>query len=852
MAATVGVAFSVGAITNFVGGVFEAAGAIKDQAAAVGMGTEAFQRIKYAVEQGGGSLEDFTKASNKLNDGLATGSKSVVGALKAAGLGFQEIRGMKPEDAFLSVTDAVGKIEDPMERARVAQELFGKGALTLLPGMIEGYRDLGNGAKVMSDETINRLEAAGDAWQDLWNTITIVSGEFLSTTIKQFKDGLQSEREYWGGVKAFLTGGISGYQEYGAALETTKKTTEAKAAADAAAKAEAERLGKETAALTFRTEAQAEADKKAAEKAEEHRKQIQALTDTISGAGLAKQVKDLQEAYAKLTPAQQANLDTMLRLAAKARDLRDAGASLTPQLANLVEQNRILDDVLRSESEAVFLAYQSEQARLFILEKTTVGLPALTAKQIDHNHAMAAAVIQQGAQIQGATELNAVLAEMAYRTSVAAAEQENMAKGSGLKDLGGKLSTNILDAIKGGGSVLQAAGSTIGNYLLDPKTSGIGKAIEEGAKKLPGLLGGAISAAVPVVGALIGPAVGWLAGKISGYFGKKEYEKVRDAFIDSAGGVDVLRVAAQKAGVELDRLMSSRKKSDVDRAIQEITEAVKFQDEAMGTLNETAQRYGFTLEELGPAMARQELDKQAQQLFKDWEVLNAAGIDTVAITGKMSEAVSAYVNDAIAMGTDVPEAMRPMLEKMVASKTLLDKNGDAITDLDEAGVDFTMSMSDGFKALIDQVGKLVDAIERGLSPAIANVPDMEIRARVVPVEDNPVQGGRNTYRPAVGRDPVESYQSGTDGFRDFGTGTPVMLHGLEAVVPFDESRSVGAFATVSGAGAGPAGDLAGAAIIINAQGAFFDTPESLQRLANKVSEALTAKVSIMGRLRAAV
>jgi hypothetical protein len=42
------------------------------------------------------------------------------------------------------------------------------------------------------------------------------------------------------------------------------------------------------------------------------------------------------------------------------------------------------------------------------------------------------------------------------------------------------------------------------------------------------------------------------------------------------------------------------------------------------------------------------------------------------------------------------------------------------------------------------------------------------------------------------------------------------------------------------------------AIVINAQGAFFDTPESLQRLANKVSDALTAKFSLMGKLRAAV
>ncbi len=61
-------------------------------------------------------------------------------------------------------------------------------------------------------------------------------------------------------------------------------------------------------------------------------------------------------------------------------------------------------------------------------------------------------------------------------------------------------------------------------------------------------------------------------------------------------------------------------------------------------------------------MQRQEFDKQAQQLFKDWEVLNTAGIDTIAITERMGESVSAYVQDAMAMGTEIPAAMRPMLE----------------------------------------------------------------------------------------------------------------------------------------------------------------------------------------------
>ena len=150
---------------------------------------------------------------------------------------------------------------------------------------------------------------------------------------------------------------------------------------------------------------------------------------------------------------------------------------------------------------------------------------------------------------------------------------------------------------------------------------------------------------------------------------------------------------------------------------------------------ETAQRYGFTLEELGPAMARQELDKQAQQLYKDFEILNSAGIKSVAITERMADSVNQYVQDALAMGAEIPSAMRPMLEQFAKAGTLLDANGNAITDLEDAGISFALTMSEGFKELIGEVRKLTDAISRGLSGAIEDIPEIDVRARSSALQD---------------------------------------------------------------------------------------------------------------------
>jgi hypothetical protein len=838
IAGAVGIAFSVGAVKEFIGSIFDAAGAIKDMSDQWGISTTAVQQFTSAAKLSGVEAETVGKSINFLTEQLGAGTAEYKAQLANVGLSYDTLRKMPLEDAYKAVITAIGGIKDETAQLDIAEALLGDRAKKMVGAIRDGFLEASAAQQVMSEETIARLEAAGDAWDHFKNLVVIYSGEMLSAVMKTTGSMTKTWGTFFSGIgHAFETafGGGSGLALFAQTVTMMDDLGISE-----------EKVATVTGVMTdstnelipkLRTTAQVVADLKAKEdalKASQKARADRLKSDEKVHDDYVKGLMDEAKAVADVAYALGGNglidkatqyleaLKVSIPLESMTRDKQD-------------EINKVMADAI-----GVYLAAGDKipDAMLDVWTATNhvrVEVEAFRDNLNELNAAWLNSVMGKPGQI----DLSKIGTSV---TLVKPGMFDGMAAG-----LAAALSGSILRAIEGGGDLLKAAGSSIGSYLLDPKQSAIGKSIETAAKKLPGVLGGAISAAIPVVGALIGPAVSWLGDKIAGLFGKKEYEKLRDSFIAAAGGIIPLTIAARDAGTSLDELLAARGTDNVTNAIGKLQDAFKFQADALDVAISTAQKYGFTIEELGPAMARQELDKQAQALFKDWEVLNSAGIDTIAITERMSASISEYVQHALKMGTEVPDAMRPMLEAMAKSGNLLDENGNAITDLEASGIKFSLSMSEGFKALIEQVSKLTDAISRSLGLAIRNVPPVVVKGTVEWDVSTPPAPGTPT--PGGSTD-VPQYAQGTGGFVNFGAGTPVVLHGWEAVVP---KADAGSFATVAGASMAPAAAMpAMPAIIINAQGAFFDTPASLQRLADRVSDALTAKYSLMGKLRAAV
>lgn len=184
VAGALGVAFSLNVLKNFTIDVIQAGAQIGDLAQKLGVSTEAVQRWTYAAEQSGATFENVDKSVAIMNRTLSEGSKGTIAILARAGLEFDNIRKMRPEDAFNAITEAIAGIEDPMLRAEVATKLFGKAGQELLPAIVDGFVKVGKEARVMSDETIQRLKAAEDAWGRLKHTVTIHSGEIIASVFK--------------------------------------------------------------------------------------------------------------------------------------------------------------------------------------------------------------------------------------------------------------------------------------------------------------------------------------------------------------------------------------------------------------------------------------------------------------------------------------------------------------------------------------------------------------------------------------------------------------------------------------------------------------------------------------------
>lgn len=215
-------AAGVGATAALVKSAIDSADATNILAGKLGITTEALSKLEYAaklsdVSQGAleGGLKRLTKT---LADAQDPASKAA-SALASIGLSAEQLLALPADEQLGAIADALGRVGNQSERAALAQRLFGRAGVDLLPLLAEGsqgIRALGTeleqlGAVVDSDFAArasafkDNLDRLGTAARGLGFTIADELLVPMSSLTSELIE-LAKQKELAEGIATFISG----------------------------------------------------------------------------------------------------------------------------------------------------------------------------------------------------------------------------------------------------------------------------------------------------------------------------------------------------------------------------------------------------------------------------------------------------------------------------------------------------------------------------------------------------------------------------------------------------------------------------------------------------------------------
>lgn len=195
---------------------------ISKQSQQLGIGTEEFQRLGYAAELSGTSIETVGKASKKLQAGLLDarmGGKGLQLALDELGIAVKDIEGKSLTEQLGIISNELGLVTDEAERSAIAARLFGEEAgpqlVPLLNEGSEGINKLTAGAKgIADDETIANSVAFRDQLTEFYATLEEIKVAMLSELIPAAREIIKWLQGWSAENKSLIATGLEKYISY--------------------------------------------------------------------------------------------------------------------------------------------------------------------------------------------------------------------------------------------------------------------------------------------------------------------------------------------------------------------------------------------------------------------------------------------------------------------------------------------------------------------------------------------------------------------------------------------------------------------------------------------------------------
>ncbi len=142
------------------------------------IGTEALQVLSLATKDYGVDSSELARGIFQLSKRIAGQDDSAAAAIGTMGLSIRDLKGLAPDQMFLTIMRAVNGIPDPTIRSSIAAELFGtrfaQALLKIGPGLDELVNKIKGSNSVISDETTKALAdyaIATDHLNDRWKAL---------------------------------------------------------------------------------------------------------------------------------------------------------------------------------------------------------------------------------------------------------------------------------------------------------------------------------------------------------------------------------------------------------------------------------------------------------------------------------------------------------------------------------------------------------------------------------------------------------------------------------------------------------------------------------------------------------
>lgn len=274
------------------------------------------------------------------------------------------------------------------------------------------------------------------------------------------------------------------------------------------------------------------------------------------------------------------------------------------------------------------------------------------------------------------------------------------------------------------------------------------------------------------------------------------YDKLKGSVDDTKTKLSSITQITPAIKAALDNVFNQKTPQGYLEAVQKLNTELDKQAKRYDTIKSTLEKYNLPFTAAGKEFKQETINVRAKEIVDDFIVLRDAGVEINTQIRGMGDKIREFIKDAQKAGVEVPNSMKSIIQHAIDAGEVFDKDGKKITDMSQLGLTFGQTMetvmTQTIPSAIAKLTLVLEGIAKFLGiklPEAAQTGADKVQTELDGIEppdltiDVDFDIAKFKLPKNIPREfDIEGFQHGSDGIRDFGSGTLAMLHGREAVV----------------------------------------------------------------------